>query len=145
MDNLDKATGENWVVASTSGVNVRKGAGTNHAIVGSLALGAAANVTKVSEDSQWGYVPASGGWIWLEPCCKGAPSSWVVTASSLNLRGKADETSKSLAMLPKNTRVTVTAIAKKNFTWGQVAYAQKPDGEWHMREGWVALDYCKKA
>ena len=147
--------GEPWVVSSTSGVKLRKGPGSDEQI-GALGLGATVYVTKQSEDGKWGWVASSeggsgswgktsGGWINLEPCCKGIPSKWAVTASSLNLRQKADVASKSLALLPKNTQLTVTTQKKNgDYTWGFVAYAQKPNDEWHMREGWVALEHCKK-
>ena len=151
------ATGETWVVASTSGVKVRKGAGSE-ATLGVLGLGSEITVTKTQKagDTTWGYVSAAkaatgswgtttGGWVTLDPCCKGAPTKWVVTASSLNLRKKADVNSARLAQLPKDTKVTVTTIVKQGgYTWGAVAYAKAPNDEYFMREGWVALEYCKK-
>ena len=158
MDSLDKSAGETWVVASTSGVNVRKSSDAGSSILGAFGLGSVIRVTQKvrNGDDVRGYAacakPGAGtwgkteGWVTLEPCCKGTPSNWVVTASSLNLRKSADAASKSLGLLPKNTQVTVTTIEKKeSYTWGRVAYAHMPNDEWHMREGWVALEYCKKA
>jgi hypothetical protein len=157
MDSLDKAC-EPYVVSSTSGVKARKGPGTNTDEMGFLGLGSVAHITEKSKDGKWGYVGAavvdgdswgesSGVWIYLDYCVPGLPSKWVVTAGvGLHLRKKADTTSQSLALLPKDTGVTVTMIEKKNgYTWGRVAWAKKPDDEWHMREGYVALEYCKKA
>jgi len=149
--------GEPWVVASTSGVSTRKGPGTGYAKLGALGLGSVATITKKSSDGKWGLVCAaqpgdgtwgttSGVWINLEPCVPGTPTKWVVTTpSSLNLREKADVSSRSLAKLPKDTSLTVTTIEKKSdFTWGFVAFAKDPSDVWYMREGWAALDYCKK-
>lgn len=156
MDSLNKAC-EPYVVASTSGVKGRKGPGTNTDEMGFLGLGSVAHITEKSKDGKWGYVSAAvpdgdcwgesrGMWIYLDYCVKGLPTKWVVTASSLNLRKKADETSPSLAKLPKDTGVTVTTMEKKgNYTWGRVAWAKAPNDEYWMREGYVALEYCKKA
>jgi len=148
---------EPYVVASTSGVRARKGAGTNTDEMGFLGLGSVAHITAKSQDGKWGYVSAavvdgdswgesSGVWIYLDYCVKGLPTKWVVTASvGLNLRKSADANSQSLALLPKDTGLTVTTMEKKNgYTWGRVAWARKPNDEWHMREGYVALEYCKK-
>ena len=148
---------EPYVVSSTSGVKLRKGPGTNTDELGFLGMGSVAHVTEKSKDGKWGYVSAvnldgdcwgegSGGWIWLDYCVKGLPSRWVVTTSSnLNLREKMDPASKSLAKLPKDTALTITTIEKKNgYTWGRVAWAQEPSEVYHMREGYVALEYCKK-
>jgi len=147
--------GEPFVVASTSGVSTRKGPGTGYAKLGALGIGSVATVTK--RQGQWGYVSAAqpgdgtwgttiGVWINLEPCVPGLPTRWVVTTpSTLNLREKADAASRSLAKLPKDTKLTVTAIEKKSdYTWGFVAYAKDPSDVWYMREGWVALEYCKQ-
>jgi len=148
---------EPYVVASTSGVKLRKGAGTNTDEMGFLGMGSVAHVTEKSQDGKWGYVAAvkldgdcwgdgDGGWIWLDYCVKGRPSKWVVTTSSnLILREKADANSKSLALLPTGTELTIGTIEKKNgYTWGRVAWAKKPTDEYFMREGYVALEYCKK-
>jgi len=148
---------EPYVVASTSGVKMREGASTSTYELGFLGMGSVAHVTEKSKDGKWGYVSAvkldgdsygvtTGGWIWLDYCVKGLPSKWVITTSSnLNLREKADATSKSLALLPTGTELTITMIEKKNgYTWGRVAWAKAPSDEYWMREGYVALEYCKK-
>jgi len=147
---------EPYVVASTSGVKTRKGPGTNYAQTGALGLGSVAHITKKSPDGEWGYASAAelgdgswgttgGIWINLEPCVKGIPTKWVVTATTLNLRKNADENSQSMAKLPKDTKLTVTTIEKKkDYTWGFVAYAKDPSNVWYMSEGWAALEYCAK-
>jgi len=152
------AAGETWVVASTSGVSVRKTADPGSGVLGALGLGSEITVTqqvRSGEDFR-GYVSASKpgegtwgkteGWVNLLPCCKGTPSKWVVTASSLNVRREPDANSARINSLPTNTKVTVTTIKKGgDYTWGFVAYAKKPNNEYHMRDGWVALEHCKKA
>jgi len=147
---------EPYVVASTSGVKLREGAGTNTYELGFLGMGTVAHVTEKSKDGKWGYVAAvnldgdsygvtTGGWIWLDYCVKGLPTKWIVTADVLNLRKSADANSQSLAKLPKDTGLTITTIEKKNgYTWGRVAWAKAPSDEYWMREGYVALEYCKK-
>ena len=148
---------EPYVVASTSGVKARKGSGTNTDEMGFLGMGSVAHITKKSPDGKWGYVAAvsldgdswgetSGVWIYLDYCVKGLPTKWVVTASSsLNLRKSADANSQSLAKLPKDMSLTITTIEKKNgYTWGRVAWAKAPSDEYWMREGWVALEYCRE-
>ena len=151
------AANETWVVASTSGVNLRKSATTGSSVLGVLALGSTITVSKKAQGGgvSWGYVssakPAkgswgksSGGWVSLDPCMQGSPTKWTAQ-NSLNLRGKADAKSSRLALLPKNTTVVVTTIVKQGgYTWGRVAYAKAPNNEYWMRMGWVALDYCKK-
>ena len=166
MDSLDKgagapATGETWVVASTSGVKVRKTSSPDGSVLGVLGLGSVITVTKQvrnGPDDLRGYVTSAklgegswgqtdGGWCTLIYCVKGTPSKWVVTASvGLNLRRKADVNSAREALLPLNTQLTVTDIVKNgDYTWGRVAYAKAPDNEYWMDMGWVALEYCKKA
>ena len=147
-----------WVVASTSGVNLRKTASASGKVLGALGLGSTIEVSKTSKDKwgdTWGYVESSkkatgswgtikGGWVNLAPCCKGTPSKWTTTAK-VNIRKSADATSKSMGLLPKNSKLTVTTIKKAGgYTWGFVAYAKDPGDIYYMREGWVALEYCKK-
>jgi uncharacterized protein YgiM (DUF1202 family) len=148
--------GAPYVVASTSGVKVRGGPGTDTAWLGALGLGSVAYVSKKSADGKWGYVTSaktttdswgktSEGWIPLEFCCKGAPSKWVVTANTLNIRKSADVNSARVGQLPKDTRVTVTSIVKSGgYTWGFAAYAKDPNDVYYMSEGWVALEYCRE-
>ena len=64
-----------YVVAASSGVNVRKGAGTGYAKVGAAAKNTTFNVTKIS--GSWGYTPSikctngyKSGWISLDYCKK---------------------------------------------------------------------------
>jgi SH3-like domain-containing protein len=137
-----------FVVASTSGVRVRSGPGTNHPQVGSVRLGAVVQITRLSSCGQWGYIPPSRpieGWIFLDPLVPGNPTNWVVNVNSLNLRQRADVNSGVIARLPRNTQVTVTDTVKRGgFTWGRVAYARMPNNEWYMRMGWVALDHCRR-
>jgi len=165
MDSLEKAgaaAGETWVVASTSGVNMRKSADASSSVLGVLGLGSVIVVSKQVRNGEdvRGYVSSAkpgegswgktdGGWVNLSPCCKGSPTKWVVAtnSSNLNLRKKADVNSSIMGKLPKGTSLTVTTIEKKSdYTWGFVAYAYSKDrNEYWMREGWVALEYCKKA
>jgi len=149
---------EPYVVASTSGVSARQGpTGMKTDEMGFLGMGSVAHITQKSQDGKWGYVAAAdlhgdsrgtttGVWVYLGYCVKGLPTKWVVTTSSnLNLREKADASSRSLTLLPTGTELTITTIEKKNgYTWGRVAWAKQPNDEYWMREGYVALDYCKK-
>jgi len=172
MDSLDKRRpsppsppspppAETWVVASTSGVNVRKSVDPTSSILGALGLGSVIEVSKEvrNGDDHRGYAtctkPGDGtwgkteGWVNLVPCCKGTPSKWVVatSGSNLNIRKNADVNSSIMGKLPNGTKLTVTEIKKNgDYTWGFVAYAySKANNEYWMREGWVALEYCKKA
>lgn len=56
-------TGTYQVVAS-NGLNVRKGAGTDHRILRAIAKGSKFKVTKTS--GVWGYAPSLGGWLCLD-------------------------------------------------------------------------------
>jgi len=150
--------GEPYIIASTSGVKTRKGPGTDYAQLGALGLGSVATITKKSPDGEWGYAAAaqlgdgswgttSDVWINLDPCVKGTPTKWVSAtgSSNLNVRKAADVNAPIWGKLPNGTSMTVAAIEKNgDYTWGFVAYAKEPGGTYHMREGWAALEYCKK-
>ncbi|MDR1734891.1 MAG: hypothetical protein LBR73_08450 [Oscillospiraceae bacterium] len=160
------AKSEVYTVASTSGVAVRSGPGQSYKSLGAIGIGAAITVSETKTDtygSTWGYVSktskvsgswgkTSGGWVNLAPCPKGAPVKYTVTvAGGLWLRTGASAASKKIVLLPKGTVLTVSSTKKAGgYTWGFVAYTKiwnTYDGyeEWFMREGYAALDYCKKS
>lgn len=62
-------------VTAPSGLNVRKGAGTNYNIITALKCGTVVNVSKVVKN--WGYIGKYGGWICLDYTAKVNTTSTV--------------------------------------------------------------------
>lgn len=83
-NNKKYSTGS-YTINSKSGINVRKGAGTNYSKVGAAARGITFNVSKVS--GSWGYSSSikctngyKSGWVSLDYCVRNTPAT--VKASS---------------------------------------------------------------
>lgn len=54
----------NYVVTTPSGLNCRRGAGTNYSVIKTLTNGTHFSVTET--DGAWGYSPEYGGWLCLQ-------------------------------------------------------------------------------
>lgn len=71
-------------VNTTSGVNVRKGAGTGYGIIRAIANGTSCTITK--ESNGWGYANEYGGWISLK-YTKKVSSTASSSSSTLKVDG----------------------------------------------------------
>ena len=124
-----------YKVTATSGVNIRKGAGTNYSIVGAIPYGAVITVTQKS--GNWGKTTYNGttGWVCLDYCELTIPlPRYRVSASSgVNMRSGAGTSYSIVSAIPYGTVITVTQTSGN---WGKTTYNGKT--------GWVCLDYCTK-
>lgn len=129
---------------NASNLNIREGAGTGYAIIGTLDTGDEINVTEVSGD--WGKFTEDGitGWVNLYYCEAGsAPdetdtttttgTEYTVSASSLNVRSGAGTAYSSIGYVTSGAIVTVT---EEKDGWGKIEY--------NGTEGWISLTYCTK-
>ena len=71
-------------INTASGVNVRKGAGTNYAKITAIANGTTVTITK--EQNGWGYVKEKGGWISLQYTKKVTTSSSSSSGGSTTVK-----------------------------------------------------------
>jgi SH3-like domain-containing protein len=135
-------TSVNYTVKiNTSSLNVRKGAGTNYAVVTSVKQGEI--YTIVEESNGWGKLKSGAGWINLSYTVKnGATTSTsasstynvkITATAGLNIRKTASTSASKLGAIPYNTTVTVLSTSNG---WGKVTYKNIT--------GWISLSYTKK-
>ena len=124
----------NTVVVTADRLNIRQGAGTGYARVGSLTQGAKVDILEVN--GNWGKIKQ--GWIsltYVRPV-SGAASSFqegdrvVVTATSLNIRSGAGTNYARRGSLTSGYSVPLLEV---NGSWGRIG------------EGWICLDFVRKA
>lgn len=79
-----------YTVSTNSGINVRKGAGTNYSKIGAASKGISFNVSKIS--GTWGYTSSikctngtKSGWVCLDYCTKNKGSSSTSTTTNKNI------------------------------------------------------------
>nr|WP_243449921.1 N-acetylmuramoyl-L-alanine amidase [Neobacillus terrae] len=120
---------------TASNLNVRSGAGTGYSTVGSVSQGKI--VTVVAQKTGWSQIAYGTlkGWVSSQYLTL---STWTgyVNATSLTLRQSASLTSASLAVLPRNTALTVQG---SDSTWLKVYVPSK------KLYGWVSSSYVSKS
>ena len=143
-----------YKITTTSGVNLRSGAGTSYGKLTTIPYNKTVTVTEVKNG--WGKTTYGGktGWFSLDYAKKtgttttttgGSSGSgdtstatsvkYVITASNgVNMRSGAGTSYGKVGAIPYNKTVTVTEV--KN-GWGKTTYGGKT--------GWFSLDYAKKA
>ncbi|MBR4866909.1 MAG: SH3 domain-containing protein, partial [Clostridia bacterium] len=143
-----------YKITTTSGVNLRSGAGTSYGKLTTIPYNKTVTVTEVKNG--WGKTTYGGktGWFSLDYAKKtgttttatgGSTGSgdttttasvkYVITASNgVNMRSGAGTSYDKVGAIPYNKTVTVTEV--KN-GWGKTTYGGKT--------GWFSLDYAKKA
>ena len=124
----------NTVVVTADRLNIRQGAGTDYARVGSLNQGVKVDILEVK--GNWGKIRQ--GWIsltYVRPVSGQAASFQegdrvVVTASSLNIRSGAGTNYARRGSLTSGYSVPLLEV---NGSWGRIG------------EGWICLNYVRKA
>ena len=115
---------------TASALNIRKEGNTNSAILGTYKKGDYVSIS--NETNGWGYANQKG-WISLKYVERQKAVSGRVTASALNVRQIAkDTTSKVLTVLNRGDTVTIQFMTNDG-TWG---YDIKHDG-------WVSMKYIQ--
>ena len=141
-----------YKVNTSSGINVRSGAGTNNSKVGAATNGTKFNITKVNGD--WGYTKSI-------KCTNGTKSGWVCltytklisadtsvskyktgtykvnTSSGINVRSGAGTNNSKVGAAKNGTTFNVTKI---NGEWGYTKSIKCTNG---TKSGWVCLTYAK--
>ena len=97
LDNCSKSSSSSvystgtYTVASSNGINVRKGAGTGYSTVGAAAKGVSFSITKVS--GSWGYTSSikctngyKSGWVSLDYCKKTTSSTTTNNSSTKGIK-----------------------------------------------------------
>ncbi|MDO4739808.1 MAG: SH3 domain-containing protein [Eubacteriales bacterium] len=129
--------GDKYIV-NVSELNVRKGPGTEYAVLGTVKKGAV--LTFVSNSGGWWKVYASngkGGYVdkqFLSPQSTQSSGNYFVTANELRIRKAPSTSAGVLGTVEKGTLVTINRI---NGDWG---YLSAGAGT----KGWVALKYVSK-
>lgn len=106
---VPQVTSKTMYVKVSTSLNVRKGAGTNFGIVGSLKNGQA--VTVYEESNGWSRI-GNGQWVSSQYLAstnstKSYPTKYVTASSGLNVRKGAGTGYKIVRALPKGAKVTV--------------------------------------
>lgn len=147
-----------YCVSSSSGINVRKGAGTGYSKVGAASKGVTFTVSKVN--GSWGYTSSikctngtRAGWVSLDYCSKKSTSannssssstkyttgSYTINSNSgVNVRKGAGT---SYSKVGAAARGTTFNVSKVSGSWGYTSSIKCTNG---TRAGWVSLDYCVK-
>ena len=106
---VPQVTSKTMYVKVSTSLNVRKGAGTNFGIVGSLKNGQA--VTVYEESNGWSRI-GNGQWVSSQYLAstnstKSYPTKYVTASSGLNVRKGAGTGYRIVRALPKGAKVTV--------------------------------------
>ena len=145
-----------YKVATSSGVNVRSGAGTGYSIVGAASNGVSFTVSKIS--GSWGYTTSikctngtKSGWVCLDNCSKqssssggGSSSSYttgtytVTPTNGVNVRSGAGTGYSIVGAASKGTSFSVSKISG---SWGYTSSIKCTNG---TKSGWVSLSNCSK-
>ncbi|MCD7726729.1 MAG: SH3 domain-containing protein [Ruminococcus sp.] len=132
-----------YTVSSSSGINVRKGAGTSYSIVGAAKKGVSFTVTKIS--GEWGYTSSikctngtKSGWVSLKYCSVTySTGTYSVSSSSgINVRKGASTSYSIVGAAKKGVSFSVTKISGE---WGYTSSIKCTNG---TKSGWVSLKYC---
>ncbi len=144
-----------YAVASSSGSNVRNGAGANYSKVGAAVCGTTFNVSRIS--GEWGYTSSirctngtRSGWVSLRYCTKKAPATTqpaaqyptgnyaVASSSGSNVRNGAGSGYSKVGAATKGTTFYVSRVSGE---WGYTSSIRCTNG---TRSGWVSLKYCTR-
>ncbi|MBQ8767729.1 MAG: SH3 domain-containing protein, partial [Clostridia bacterium] len=146
-----------YCVSSSSGINVRKGAGTGYSKVGAASKGITFTVSKVN--GSWGYTSSikctngtKAGWVSLDYCSKKSTSANNTSSASKYTTGSYTINSNSGVNVRKGAgtgyskvgaaaRGTTFNVSKVSGAWGYSSSIKCTNG---TRAGWVSLDYCVK-
>ena len=148
-DNAGTAVSEYTVKVTANSLNIRKSASKNSAIQGTLSKNDKVTIVAEQKDSRgvvWGKLSNGKGWISLKFTSKtndaaGSSSfkaySVKVTADTLNIRKSPNNTSEVVGFLKKGNVFTIVEEKKdsRGVIWGKL----------ENRDGWINLDYTKKA
>lgn len=133
------------VKVNTVSLNIRKGAGTNYAVVGSVKKGQTYTIVEEANGkgaTKWGKLESGIGWISLDYCKEETiptftPYTVKVDANVLNVRKGA------------GTNYPIVTTVKKGQVYTIVAESDgsgaKKWGKLKSGVGWISLDYVKKA
>ena len=141
---ITPSTGLGTVISST-GLNVRNGAGTNYTRVGSLAPGTQVNIYEVTTvgTQQWGRI-GTNQWVCMTYIRMNSSSNGgttipstgytgrVVNCTQLNVRAAAGTNNAIVGRLTPGTTVTVYELTYVNgVAWGRIS------------TGWVCMQYIQ--
>lgn len=131
------------VKVSIDDLNIRKGAGTNYAVVGVIAPGTY-TITEVKSgkgsDSGWGKLKSGKGWISLDFAKKveseGVPFKVRVSIGNLNIRKGPGTNYDKVKYIEPNvyTIVEVKSGKGSDLGWGRLKSGA----------GWISLDFVKR-
>lgn len=138
----EKPTAESGYVTASL-LNIRKGAGTSSAVVGTLPYHAAVSVTetKTVNGVKWGKI--SNGWICMTYVTltnsgsspSGVGTKYQVTGSYVNVRSAPSIVAAVVSGVSKGTYVNVTDTKNADgYTWGKIE-----------ENRWICMTYAKKA
>ena len=144
-----------YIITTSSGVNVRAGAGTKYSVVGAAAKGITFEVSKIN--GNWGYTNSikctdgyQCGWVCLDYCAKSANTNnntsskystgtySIASNSGSNVRKGAGSNYAKVGAAAKGITFTVTKV---NGVWGYTNSIKCTNG---YKSGWICLDYCTK-
>lgn len=140
-----------YQVNTSSGVNVRNGAGTNYSKLGAATNGTQFKVTKVSGDWGYGTIKCTNGnktgWVCLTytklistdtPASKYKTGTYKVnTSSGINVRYGAGTEYSKVGAATNGTQFNVTKVSGD---WGYTNSIRCTNG---TKSGWVCLTYAK--
>ncbi len=143
-ETVDKPENGVTVTVTANDVNVRKGPGTNHAVVSSVSTGEQLVITEVQEGSGYTWGKFSGGWVCLKytnydivkaPAQEGTPTTGkrmgtVKVNDTLRVRSGPSTGYSVVEYLKNGTRVEI--LEEKivgTMVWGKIS------------SGWISLDY----
>lgn len=120
---------------NATSLNIRKGAGTDYDIIGSLKQGAEVTINTAFVNG-WGYIPSKKGWVKMSymskvPTPKKVSYKVKTTVANLNVRNGGSTSYAVLKVLKK--KGTTLSIEKELNGWGKI-----------KDSGWVNLSYTKK-
>lgn len=145
------STGD-YMINTSSGLNVRTGAGSGYSRVGAASNGTKFYVSRTS--GNWGYTSSikctngtRSGWVCLDYCKKqaSAPAPTpslpigkyaIASNSGSNIRTGAGTGYSKVGAAAKGVTFNVTKISGK---WGYTPSIKCTNG---YKSGWVCLDYC---
>ena len=133
-----ETTGTVYTVTGTN-VNLRKGAGTDYAVVGTATKGD--KITIVKTKNNWGKLD-NGSWICMDYVKKAgsdsgsssntdASGTYTVTGDQVNLRSGAGTGNAVVGSVAKGDTVTIVAVSNG---WGKLDSG-----------AWISMDYVKKS
>lgn len=134
------------VKVNTTSLNVRKGAGTNYAIVGTVKKGQVYTILEEATGTgakKWGKIKS--GWISLDYCILEEPTKEETTFTPYKV--KVDTSVLNIRKNPGTNYPIVDSIKDKGIYTIVEEATGKGANKWGKLKsgvGWISLDYCKK-